>query len=256
MSADHAPRFVLNEMTWPEVEEALKTVEIALLPTGSAEQHGPNTTFFTDTGRADGFCRLIAEKMHPRVLAAPPITYGVSYHHMRFPGTMTLKPETFMAVVYEAVESLHHHGIKRFLVINGHGGNMPALQLVTMKLRYELGVDIAYLTPTEVAREEVNAGKTADRIGHACENEASQLLYLGYDWAVRDSALAPGEIQPEPYPHAGFQGRIKVPFFFDEVTANGALGDARGTSREYGQTTVEAACDRILEFIEEFVAKT
>jgi creatinine amidohydrolase len=247
-------RHVLNEMTWPEVKEALNDVQIALVPTGSAEQHGPNTTFFTDTGRAEGFCRLLAEKLYPRALAAPPVGYGVSYHHMRFPGTVTLKPETFMAVVYEVVESLHHHGIENFLVINGHGGNMPALQLVTMKLRYELGVKIAYLTPTEVARDVVNAGKTAERIGHACENEASQLLYLGYPWAVRDSALAPGEIQPDPYPQAGFQGRIHVPYFFDEVTANGALGDARGTSIEYGEATVEAACDRIVEFIEAFVA--
>jgi creatinine amidohydrolase len=249
-------RHVLNEMTWPEVKEALNDVQIALVPTGSAEQHGPNTTFFTDTGRAEGFCRLLAEKLYPRALAAPPVGYGVSYHHMRFPGTVTLKPETFMAVVYEVVESLQVHGINNFLVINGHGGNMPALQLVTMKLRYELGVNIAYLTPTEVARDVVNAGKTAERIGHACENEASQLLYLGYPWAVRTAALAPGEIQPDPYPQAGFQGRIHVPYFFDEVTANGALGDARGSSLEYGQATVEAACDRIVEFIEAFVASS
>lgn len=249
-------RYVLNEMTWPEVKEALESVKIALVPTGSAEQHGPNTTFFTDTGRAEGFCRLLAEKLYPRALAVPPVGYGVSYHHMRFPGTVTLKPETFMAVVYEVVESLKRHGIEHFLIVNGHGGNMPALQLVTMKLRYELGVKIAYLTPTEVARDVVNAGKTAERIGHACENEASQLLYLGYDWAVRGSALAPGEIQPDPYPQAGFQGRIHVPYFFDEVTANGALGDARGSSLEYGQATVEAACDRIVEFIEAFVASS
>lgn len=252
---DHAPRHVLAEMTWPEVKAALEQVEVALLPTGSAEQHGPNTTFFTDTGRAEGFCRLIAEKMHPRVLALPPVAYGVSYHHMHFPGTVTLKPETFMDIVYEIVESVQRHGVNRFLVINGHGGNMPALQLVSMKLRYELGVRIAYLTPTEVAREEVNAGKTAERIGHACENEASQLLYLGYPWAVRDEALAPGEIQPEQFPHAGFQSPIKVPYFFEEVTANGALGDARGSSYEYGQATVEAAAERIVEFLDAFVAE-
>ena len=65
------PRHVLNEMTWPEVKEALEDVQIALVPTGSVEQHGPNTTFFTDTGRAEGFCRLLAEKLYPRALAAP-----------------------------------------------------------------------------------------------------------------------------------------------------------------------------------------
>lgn len=253
MSQDRPPRYVLAEMTWPEVRDALSSIEVVLLPTGSAEQHGPNTGFGTDTGRAEGFCRLIAERMHPRALAVPPVAYGISHHHMRFPGTATLQPETFMQVVYDVVESYTRHDLRSFLIINGHGGNMPALQLVTMKLRYNLGVNIAYLTPTEVARQEVNAGKTAGRIGHACENETSQLLYLGYPELVRESALAQGDIQPDPYPHAGFQASIKVPYFFDEVTANGALGDARGSSIEYGRTTVEAACDRIEEFLNEFL---
>jgi creatinine amidohydrolase len=192
--------------------------------------------------------------MFPRALVTTPIGYGVSYHHMRFPGTATLKPETFMAVVYDVVESFTRHGLRHFLIVNGHGGNMTELQLVTMKLRYELGVQIAYISPSEVAREEVAAGKTAERIGHACENEASQLLYLGYEHAVNSDTLAPGEIQPQQFPHAGFQGRIHIPMYFDEVTANGALGDARAASFDYGKTTVEAGVARVVEFLDAFVA--
>jgi creatinine amidohydrolase len=249
-------RHVLEEMTWPEVRDALGDLKAVVIPVGSTEQHGPNTSFWTDTGRADGFAKKLAERMYPRVLAATPIGYGISYHHMRFPGSVTLKPETFMAVIYDVVESFTKHGLRTFLIVNGHGGNMPALQLVTMKLRYELGVKIAYLTPTTVAREEVDAGKTAAAIGHACENETSQLLYLGYEHMVNVDSLAPGEIQQPAYPHAGFAGlpaRIQVPSYFDEVTANGALGDARGSSWEYGRSTVEAALDRIVEFLDVFI---
>jgi creatinine amidohydrolase len=241
-------------MTWPEVRAALPDLKVVLLPTGSTEQHGPNTSFATDTGRADGFAKRIAARMYPRALAVTPIGYGISYHHMRFPGSATLKPETFMAVVYDVVESYTRHGLKIFLIVNGHGGNMPALQLVTMKLRYDLGVKIAYLSPSAVAREEVEAGKSSERIGHGCENEASQLLYLGHERMVNSDALTPGEIQPAAYPHAGFQGRILIPQYFDEVTANGALGDARGASWEYGRSTVEAAVDRTIEFLEAFIA--
>lgn len=250
-------RLALEEMTWPEVRDALDGIEAVVIPVGSTEQHGPNTSFATDTGRADGFAKKISERMYPRVLAATPVGYGISYHHMRFPGSVTLKPETFMAVVYDVVESFTKHGLNTFLIVNGHGGNMPALQLVTMKLRYDLGVKIAYLTPTAVARDVVDAGKTAAVIGHACENETSQLLYLGYEHMVNADAWAPGEIREPMYPHAGFAGmpaRIQVPNYFDEVTANGALGDARGSSWEYGRSTVEAACDRIVEFLEAFIA--
>lgn len=250
-------RLALEELTWPEVKEALPGIGAVLIPTGSVEQHGPNTSFCTDTGRADGFCKLISEKMFPRVLSAPPIGYGISYHHMRFPGSVTLKPETFMAIVYEVVESFTKHGLNTFLIVNGHGGNMPALQLVTMKLRYELGVKIAYLTPTQVARDVVDAGKTSDFIGHACENETSQLIYLGHENMVNSDSWTPGDLQTPKYPHAGFAGlpaRIQVPAYFDEVTANGALGDARGASWEYGRSTVETACERIVEFLEVFMA--
>lgn len=245
---------ILEEMTWPEVRDALPGLKVVLLPIGSTEQHGPNTSFWTDTGRADGFAKRVAERMYPRALAATPIGYGISYHHMRFPGSVTLRPETFMAVVYDVVESFTKHGLTTFLIVNGHGGNVPALQLVTMKLRYELGVKIAYLSPTTVAREEVDAGKTALLIGHACENEASQLLYLGHERMVNSDALTPGEVLPARYPHAGFQGRIQIPQYFDEVTANGALGDARGASWEYGRATVEAAVERVVEFLEAFIA--
>lgn len=250
-------RLALEDLTWPEVRDALSGIEAVVIPTGSTEQHGPNTSFWTDTGRADGFCKLISERMYPRILAAPPIGYGISYHHMRFPGSVTLKPETFMALVADVVESFTHHGIDTFLIVNGHGGNMPALQLVTMKLRYELGVRIAYLTPTAVARDAVDAGKTAEIIGHACENETSQLMYLGHEHMINSDTLAPGDIQAQRFPHAGFAGmpaRIQVPSYFDEVTANGALGDARGSSWDYGRSTVELACDRIVEFLEAFIA--
>lgn len=245
---------ILEEMTWPEVKAALPDLKVVVLPIGSTEQHGPNTSFSTDTGRADGFAKRVAARMYPQALAVPPIGYGISYHHMRFPGSATLKPETFMAVVYEVVESYTKHGLRTFLIVNGHGGNVPALQLVTMKLRYELGVKIAYLSPTTVAREEVEAGKSSPLLGHACENEASQLLYLGHERMVNSDALAPGEIRQPQYPHAGFQGRIQIPQYFDEVTANGALGDARGASWEYGRSTVEAAVERVAEFLEAFIA--
>src|SRR5262245_47992308 len=78
---------VLEEMTWPEVRDALPDLKVVLLPTGSTEQHGPNTSFATDTGRADGFSKRVAARMFPRALAVPPIGYGISYHHMRFPGS-------------------------------------------------------------------------------------------------------------------------------------------------------------------------
>ncbi len=97
-----------------------------------------------DTSRAYGFGKLLAARMYPQAVLAPPINLGVSYHHMNFPGTITLRTETLMAVIYDVVWSLKQHGIEKFLILNGHGGNIPSLGVVIVKLREELGVKIAW----------------------------------------------------------------------------------------------------------------
>src|SRR5215211_6883433 len=135
----------LARMTTPEAAEALSGAEVALLPVGATEQHGPNMTLETDTAVAYQLALRIAAAMRPRAIVAPPLPYGVSYHHMQFPGTMTLSPETFQAVVIEAVNSLREHGVGRFFIIDGHAGNQGALDVLITKLRFQMGVSAAYL---------------------------------------------------------------------------------------------------------------
>jgi creatinine amidohydrolase len=102
-------RVALAKMTSPEVAEALAGAEVALIPVGATEQHGPNMSLETDTAVAYQLALHIAAALHPRAVVTPPLPYGVSYHHMSFPGTMTLSSETFQAVVLEVVESLRQH---------------------------------------------------------------------------------------------------------------------------------------------------
>ncbi|MDP2859742.1 MAG: creatininase family protein, partial [Bacillota bacterium] len=108
-----AQSFNLFDMSWPEVKAALDRIKVALIPTGSCEQHGPNGTFEVDAAIANEFTKRLAERTYPLTLAVPPVHFGVSSHHMRFPGTITLKPETFMQVCTDIVESLYRHGIRR-----------------------------------------------------------------------------------------------------------------------------------------------
>lgn len=100
----------LARMTSPEAAEALAGAKVVLIPVGATEQHGPNMTLETDTAVAYQLALRTAAALHPRAVVSPPLPYGVSYHHMGFPGTMTLSPETFQAVVLEVVESLRQHG--------------------------------------------------------------------------------------------------------------------------------------------------
>ena len=245
--------FILPEMTWAEAGEALAQAEVALVPVGSFEQHGPNGTFELDTGRAYGFGKLLAERMVPQALLAPAVPLGVSYHHMNFPGTVTLRPETFMAVVYDVVWSLREHGINKFLILNGHGGNIPSLGVLIVKLKQELGVKVAWTSFTSLAKSVLQERVTSESKGHACEGEISQALVLA-PHTVRQEALAPGEFKGYPYRHLGEGFNLGYAYAFDEITANGALGDATLASEELGKEIVELALKNAVEFLEDFIS--
>jgi creatinine amidohydrolase len=244
--------FILPEMTWPEARKALGQARVGLIPVGSFEQHGPNGTLEVDTGRAYAFGKLLAARTYPATILAPPINMGVSYHHMNFAGTITLRPETFMAAVYDVVWSLQQHGLERFLILNGHGGNTPALGVVIVKLREELGVKAAWTSFTSLGREVIQEKVASEPKGHACEGEISQALFLA-PHTVRREALAPGEFKGYPYRHLGEGYNLAYAYRFDEITANGALGDATKASTELGQAIVEAALEKAVEFLQDFM---
>ena len=245
--------FVLSEMTWPEAKEALAQARVALVPVGSFEQHGPNGTFEVDTGRAYGFGKLLAARMYPQAVLAPAVSIGVSYHHINFPGTITLRPETFMAVVYDVVWSLHQHGIEKFLILNGHGGNIPSLGVLIVKLREELGVKVAWTSFTSLGREVIQARVTSESKGHACEGEMSQAMVLA-PHTVRQEAFVPGEFKGYPYRHLREGFNLAYAYRFDEITANGALGDATLASEELGREIIETALKYAVEFLQDFIA--
>ena len=245
--------YILPEMTWPEAKEALARARVALVPVGSFEQHGPNGTFEVATGRAYGFGKLLAARTYPRAILAPTINLGVSYHHMNFPGTITLRPETFISAVYDVVWSLRQHGLEKFFILNGHGGNIPSLGVLIVKLREELGVKVAWTSFTSLGRDVIQARVSSRSKGHACEGEMSQALYLA-PHTVRQEALAPGEFKGYPFRHLGEGLSLAYAYRFDEITSNGALGDATLSGEELGREIVEAALKKAVEFLEDFIA--
>ncbi|OIO66773.1 MAG: amidase [Zetaproteobacteria bacterium CG_4_9_14_3_um_filter_49_83] len=108
--------------TWQNIEQYLQTSTGIVIPIGSTEQHGPNGLIGTDTICPLAICKEM-EQAGP-ILIAPAIAYGMSAHHMAFPGSITLKASTLMRVVDDVVTSLHRHGFTHFYFINGHGGNI------------------------------------------------------------------------------------------------------------------------------------
>jgi creatinine amidohydrolase len=247
-------RVALAKMTSPEAAEALAKAEVALLAVGATEQHGPNMSLETDTAVAYRLALRIATTLYPRAVVAPPLPYGVSYHHMTFPGTMTLSPETFQAVVLEVVDSLRQHGLERFFIVDGHAGNQGALDVLMAKLRFQMGIRAAYLFYFTLVDDIIREGVKTERWGHACEVETSIGLALQPD-IVRDESLETGELRPATLPYSNPVGtpKLGVPLSFDEITENGALGDARQSSEAFGKELAETVVQRSVEFLETFL---
>ena len=111
--------------TWPEVEDHLRTHTGVIIPIGAVEQHGPNGLIGTDHLDAEFVARGVGDSIGAAV--APTLAYGMSQHHLAFPGTATLRPATLMLVVRDVVESFAHHGFRKFFFINGHGGNVATV---------------------------------------------------------------------------------------------------------------------------------
>ncbi|MEG9295861.1 creatininase family protein [Mangrovibacillus sp. Mu-81] len=239
--------YLLTNMTWEEVEEALKTVKMAIIPIGAHEQHGPHMAESCDAVLATEMAKKVAERMHPYVLVTPTINMGVSPHHLNFPGTLSLKPDTLIAILRDIVQSLKHQGIKKFLFLNAHGGNQSTLSVASTVLSQEEKVEIYYAKTTSSAKESINRFIQSPIFGHSCEREVSEALYLA-PYLVRPDKLTSGDFceggrYKQLRPGKAIQGFYR----YEEMTKNGCIGDATKATREIGEQIVTEATENIAE---------
>ena len=240
-------------MTWPEVEAAHSAVRLVAIPLGSIEQHGPNSSLDTDLVIAEDLTLRLAERFHPQILVAPTIPFGMSAYHMGFPGTITLRPQTYLHVIEDNVTSLLHHGFDSFLFTNWHTGNESVLTLALQTLparlpvRFMAGISLYDLEDDALAKRIVQS----DTSGHADELETAELL------AVRPDRVKTGVLEA-----AALRGGLRSPrnrFWrhgmrmnsdFSDFTANGAVGDARLATVEDGREMIEAIEQRADELVQ------
>jgi len=204
----------LTDCPWPNIAGCKVVFAV-----GSIEQHGPHLPLLTDSIIAEAVACEVAKRFG--AVLGPTLQVGVSPEHMGFPGTLTLTPKTFKAVVGELAKSLRMHGFKEVIIINGHGGNNRAL--AGMK-----GVRVVNLT------------ECLKPYDHAGEVETSLIMH------IRPELVDRGRIRKHEFKWPGKKGWEDT----REFSKSGVLGDPTTASEEKGRQYLlrlaEAAAERLL----------
>ncbi len=244
----------LQLSTWPEIADYLKTNKGIIVPVGSTEQHGPTGLIGTDAICPQTIAKGIADQCG--VLIAPTINFGMAQHHLGFPGSISLRPATLMAVIFDVVNSLAVHGFEKIYFLNGHGGNVATITAAFDSIYAETSFKTEAIFSKIQCRlhnwwahrelVELSSILHGENEGmHATPAEVA-LTYFAYPNAVKSATLNP-KVAPV--------GKFRDANHFRQLFADGRIGsDPSKASVETGQRIYEVALACVLKDYLDFIA--
>jgi creatinine amidohydrolase/Fe(II)-dependent formamide hydrolase-like protein len=244
-------RCVWGEMTWPEARDRFQQVDIALLPVGAIEQHGGHLPLDTDTFDADYLSRRVAEACSdPKPVVLPIIPYGVSYHHESFAGTLSISNDTLSRLVYEIGLAVAKNGIRKLVIINGHGGNSPALHFAAQKINRDANIFVCVDTGETSDVDIAGIIETPNDV-HAGEIETSTALAVRPELVKMN--LAEPSVASFPSQYLDFSSKRGVAWYTltKEISTSGIIGNPAEASVEKGQKIWAIMIARLVDLIED-----
>lgn len=208
---------LIHLSSWPEIDAYLKSGQVlaktVIVPIGSNEQHGPTGLLGTDWLCPEIIAHA-AEKADESILVAPTFNIGMAQHHLAFPGTITLRPSTFMGAIADWVSSLARHGFERIYFLNGHGGNVATIEAAFAEIYAEWS-----FTPEPWAERPPFVLKLRNwwdlpGVQKLCED----IFPVGHG-----SHATPSEIAVT---YAAYPDRVKTASYEPKIAPNGPIRDA------------------------------
>ncbi|HEY6226217.1 MAG TPA: creatininase family protein [Verrucomicrobiae bacterium] len=258
-----ATEFRYEKLTWPEINDAIEMRKVCIVPCGAVEQHGHHLPLDVDmvcpTGIAYGAGRVIPD----HILVLPTVCYGYTGHVMDFPGTINNHFEHFIDHVLDITKSLAYHGFKKIVLLNGHGSNMPNLDLVARRTNLETDAECILaawwnlLTVDKTFLPRWRQSKFPGGCAHACELETSLYMYLDGD-NVRSELIKSGEISFNTenndfnWVDLFAAGPATLISWTSSYSETGVLGAAELASPEKGRVAYEEAVKQLVRFVKWF----
>ena len=241
----------LGPLTWPQAERRFAEIDVALLPVGAIEQHGPHLPLDTDAWDAERLCDDVAKACsQPPPIVLPLVPYGVSYHHDDFAGTISISPDTLARMVHEIGIAVARNGIRKLLVINGHGGNSAALHFAAQMINRDTGIFTAVDTG-ESSDTDIDAMTETPNDVHAGEVETSTTLALRPD--LVHMSLARPMVPRFSSHYLDFTSKRGVGWYAHtkKISETGVLGDPTLATAEKGRKMWNIMVDNLVEFVED-----
>jgi creatinine amidohydrolase len=232
---------------------------VAVLPVAATEQHGPHLPSSVDTSLVNGIVSAALPHLGAtRALFLPTQAIGKSNEHLRFPGTLTLKAETVIALWTEIGESVHRASIQKLVLFNSHGGQVSVMDIVARDLRSRLDMLVYSVSWFNLPLgDAVNDLFSAEehRFGiHAGEIETSMMLALApqtVDIGQAHDFKSSSQTRAEKYPILGNGVSAKMGWQTQDYNPQGACGNASLASAEKGRAVVEAAGQKLAQLLQE-----
>ena len=247
----------LEHLTWPEAREAAERDAVVLIPVGATEQHGHHLPLGTDTLNVAFIAKRAARAAG--AIMVPALAVGVSQNHRAFPGTLSLTPRTLISVLTEIVDGLYANGFKRFIFVNGHGGNNATIDVAAIELRSKypdlvVGNTYAAALTSPLAYDISDSGI----VYHAEETETSNSLYTTPALVNMANAHDGRAEAFTSYYHKYYHGSEGNPINLlvqyglpqtETLTSTGVMGDARPSTAEKGQQLADFAVENLVHVI-------
>jgi creatinine amidohydrolase len=251
--------YLYQHYTWPELGEVAKKQPVVVLPIGSVEDHGPHLPLDVDNFLIWQISEAAAQRAAGDILLMPVIPFGYETHHMDFHGTIDIRMEHLLHFVLDVTKSVAHHGFRRILIADGHGSNMPILDLVARRTILETQALCAPFLWPSLALKKIRELRKSGRGGmsHACELETSVYLYLDAERVQMDKARKEMG-QPDSefiWSDLTDPGPIRMMDHWTRFSKSGINGDPTLATAEKGKAIFEAVVDAFVRLAREFKSR-
>lgn len=239
--------YVLSESTWEEVRA--HRFEVAVLPWGATEAHNRHLPYATDNYESDTVAiaaAALASSRGAQVIVLPCVPFGVNTGQREVPLCLNIMPSTQLAIIRDLLPSLETHGVRKLVILNGHGGN--DFKPIIRELQPATPVALALVNWWQVAPASDYFQEPGD---HAGELETSVMLHVRPDLVRPLEQAGPGTARQHVV-RAFRQGWAWMPRPWVQVTDDTGLGDPSRSNVAKGAAFFAAVTERIAEFLVDF----